>query len=257
MCVTTPERPMGFSSIAELRDDPSSTAPSSDTTLALLHEDRLVDQAHRVADLWLSRCRHREVLAAALPRPDLSSPGHGMGPDTTLAAAGVCTPDVSGEVDAERRPLLLPTVRVRALVGCVAGQDTVAAAIGVTFDVDPGCRLELLPPTLTEISAVTILGNLVSNAFDAVRGLGPRHRRRVAVLITDVEHRLLLRVTDGGGGTGGLSTEALRQTGYSTKNGHSGLGLAIVDELAREAGGLLTLTSSRAGTVAEVTVPYV
>jgi len=101
---------------------------------------------------------------------------------------------------------------------------------------------------------VTVLGNLVDNAFDAVSG---REDRRVSVHVEGDRHHLRLVVGDSGPG---LTTEQAvhaLERGWTTKaaaeGGGRGVGLALVSQIARRQQGGVVIGRSELGG-AELTV---
>ena len=87
---------------------------------------------------------------------------------------------------------------------------------------------------------MTILGNLIHNATEAVYDL-PRERRRVSVLIAGDAGELMIRVRDWGPGISLDARERIFHAGYSTKQEHVGVGLALVRSVVSRAGGRVGL----------------
>jgi two-component system CitB family sensor kinase len=108
---------------------------------------------------------------------------------------------------------------------------------------------------------VTVLGNLVDNAVDAVAdGAGSGHPRgRVTVQLRGDGSDLRLVVTDTGPGIPAELLDEVFVDGYSTKEPRiggmrRGVGLALVHRLVRRAGGTIVV-SAPAGARFEVTLP--
>ncbi|GAB2963788.1 sensor histidine kinase [Amycolatopsis acidiphila] len=123
------------------------------------------------------------------------------------------------------------------LAALLLAKVTIAAERGVRLTVSPDSHLDL-PPVATS-SLLSVLGNLIDNAVEAVSG-GPEPRV-VGVQLSDAGTELRMVVTDTGPG---IPDEALRQIfvdGYSTKSARGGmrrgLGLALVHRLVHQAGG--------------------
>ena len=96
---------------------------------------------------------------------------------------------------------------------------------------------------------MTIVGNLLENAFDAVGALEPA-RRRVHLTIVDDAQTLLIRVSDRGPGVSDGRAQLIER-GFSTKTGHAGVGLALVHDAATAAGGTFDVR----GSTFTVTIP--
>jgi two-component system CitB family sensor kinase len=94
---------------------------------------------------------------------------------------------------------------------------------------------------------VTVLGNLIDNALDAVAG-GPD--RRVAVHLDATAAGLAVTVGDSGPGLEADGAEQVLQRGWTTKADDGtphGVGLALVGQVARRHGGTVTIGSSELG----------
>ncbi len=134
---------------------------------------------------------------------------------------------------------------------------TVAAERGVEVMLDPESRM--LTGARDPTALVTILGNLVDNAVDAVAG-GPSDRqpRQVIVHIEESDQVVSISVSDTGPGIPQDQLEQVFVDGYSTKTPraglHRGVGLALVHRLVLRAGGSIVVTS-QAGARFDVTLP--
>jgi signal transduction histidine kinase len=99
-----------------------------------------------------------------------------------------------------------------------------------------------------------MLGNLIDNAIDAaIEGAGAGGRPLVTVTARVDGGELLLRVTDTGTGVDPATIREVFRRGWTTKSEGRGLGLALVEQAARRAGGTVGLDRA-AGGGAEFTV---
>ena len=128
------------------------------------------------------------------------------------------------------------------LAALLLGKTAQANERGVELVVSQESRLDdgLLPSSLPARDLVTILGNLIDNAVDAVQGgVGPRVT--VTALTEESGAELILRVCDTGPGVDPDHAEAVFQRGFTTKpsgSGGRGLGLALVSQaVATDVGG--------------------
>src|SRR5206468_3279564 len=91
---------------------------------------------------------------------------------------------------------------------------------------------------------LTILGNLVDNAFEAVSGAGGAGR--MSVTVVDDDDAVTVRVADNGPGIPREVTDSIYRDGYTTKPAvgptRRGLGLAIVHRLVQRLDGTITIT---------------
>lgn len=148
----------------------------------------------------------------------------------------------------------LRQIRPPVIAGLVWGETSIARQKGVTLRLDGRSSLTELPARLRETEAVSIIGNLLQNAFDAVAGL-PASRRRVTLLISESTHSLLIRVRDWGVGLSEETVPDLLEYGVSTKPGHDGVGLAVVAAIATAAGGHVKVEPRTIGTAFDVVIP--
>ena len=157
--------------------------------------------------------------------------------------------------------LLADDVRARigppVVAALLLAKMTVAAERGVEVTLDPESRM--LTGARDHTALLTVLGNLVDNAVDAVAaGPGDRQPRQVIVRIEETDREVILSVSDTGPG---IPPDQLAQVfvdGYSTKAPrgglHRGVGLALVHRLVLRAGGSIVVTS-KTGARFEVRLP--
>ncbi|GGM35586.1 ATP-binding protein [Dactylosporangium sucinum] len=120
-----------------------------------------------------------------------------------------------------------------ALAALLLGKSAQAAERGVELVVDEESRLD--EAALPSRDLITVVGNLVDNALEAVAGTDPP--RRVTVLVRQDDGEVLVRVGDTGPGLPAEHvTDAFRR-GWSTKREGRGLGLALVGQVVRRYGG--------------------
>jgi len=119
--------------------------------------------------------------------------------------------------------------------------------------VEEGSRLEPLPDRINAEDLVTILGNLIDNAFDATReaiekdALISPARRKIEVSISDFGNEVILEVIDQGCGLPeNMSVTALVKRGVSSKDNQTrGVGLYLVSELALRYQGELEMANNK------------
>ncbi|MFE6859914.1 ATP-binding protein [Nocardia sp. NPDC057668] len=129
-----------------------------------------------------------------------------------------------------------------AVVALLLGKVEQAAENGVELTVTGDTLLDSTDP-LTAHEMVTLLGNLIDNALDAV---GHDEDSWVEVTVRRDEPQepgepteLLVRVADSGPGMSEEVFTRATERGYSTKTDHHGLGLALVRRLVARHGGEL------------------
>jgi anti-sigma regulatory factor (Ser/Thr protein kinase) len=120
---------------------------------------------------------------------------------------------------------------------------------------EPGSRLRRLPSTLNVLDLVTVVGNCVTNALEAAAAQSGE-RRRVQLKIAAYDDLLELSVRDWGPGVQGRTLDDLCRLGSSTKQGHHGMGLALVREIVENQGGTLDLESEPDGVRLLIALPW-
>ncbi len=146
------------------------------------------------------------------------------------------------------------------LTALLLAKITVAAERDVAVVLDPQSRLDLVD--VDDMPLVSVIGNLIDNAVDAVvddpRTLGRSPRGSVTVLIGRDGRDVHLRVVDTGPGIEPAHLQEVFVDGYSTKEPRAGMrrgiGLALVHRLVTRAGGRIHV-SSPDGACFEVTLP--
>ncbi|MFF7753073.1 ATP-binding protein [Streptomyces sp. NPDC007971] len=132
------------------------------------------------------------------------------------------------------------------LAALLVGKATVAAERGVALWVSERTRLpdRLIDPR----GLVTVVGNLVDNALDAVGGT---LHARVEVELRAEGRTVVLRVRDTGPGIPEDQRESIFTEGWSTKkppaHGKRGLGLSLVRRLAERQGGSAAVGAADGG----------
>ncbi len=132
------------------------------------------------------------------------------------------------------------------LAALLVGKATVAAERGVALWVSDRTRLpdRLIDPR----GLVTVVGNLVDNALDAVGGTP---HARVEVELRAEGRTAVLRVRDTGPGIPAEQRELVFTEGWSTKkppaHGKRGIGLSLVRRLAERQGGSVAVTEADGG----------
>jgi sensor histidine kinase regulating citrate/malate metabolism len=146
------------------------------------------------------------------------------------------------------------TIQHRILAGLLIAEVSIAQQRGIRLELDPRSKIAALPGHLAEADAVSIVSNLLDNAFDAVQDVEPA-RRRVRLLVRRREAETVIRVRDWGVGLGGLRPADLVSHGYSTKPAHCGAGLALVADIVAAADGRLEVQGRTQGAEFVAAVP--
>lgn len=123
-----------------------------------------------------------------------------------------------------------------AISGFLVAEAVTAGNSGIELKVDRRSRIRSLPTTLGELDAITILGNLIRNAVEAVSEMRGA-RRRISVFLSDLDGEVVFRVRDWGPGIPPEELTRIFESGYSTKSEHAGIGLSLVRNMVARSGG--------------------
>ncbi len=129
-----------------------------------------------------------------------------------------------------------------------------AEAKNIEMEVAVECSLRELP--LTPHEASSLLGNLIDNALGAVEGKTGAGTR-VKVKITCEQGLYLIIVGNTGDPIVPEVREDIFKAGFTTKEGHSGLGLSIVQDIVSKYRGDISISSSAEETTFTVIIPVI
>lgn len=180
---------------------------------------------------------------------------HTVGGLLDLGEAEQARAFVSGVADTSRSlgEGLRGRIEPPELAALILAKITVAAEQDVHVAVSEDSRLR--EPVLATQDLLTIVGNLLDNAVDAVAGLpGPRE----VTLTLDDSSGVFVAVTDTGPGVPAEAVGDVVRDGYTTKvprpGMRRGLGLALVARIVRRAGGTMDVFAGPGGRF-EVWIP--
>jgi len=148
--------------------------------------------------------------------------------------------EVSGHQELVR--ILTRAVADPVLAGLLLGKFNQAREQKIDFVIDPDSTLAELPGEMARDLLVTILGNLLDNAFDAVREQADE-RRQVHLSFTDLGRDLIFEVEDSGPGVAPELADTIFNKGISSKGNNSrGFGLFLARQALDRLGGDFTFS---------------
>ncbi|TOG84564.1 histidine kinase [Vibrio parahaemolyticus] len=159
---------------------------------------------------------------------------------------------------------LRDTIKDPLIAGMLLGKTERARELGLQLVVEEGSRLDPLSEWLNSEDLVTILGNLIDNAFDATLSVirnesnVASERRNIEVSVSDYGNEVILEVSDRGCGLPeNIEPQTLFKKGISTKSRQNrGVGLHLVNQLAtRYHGHVEMLPNTEYGTRITVYLP--
>jgi two-component system cit operon sensor histidine kinase CitA len=142
------------------------------------------------------------------------------------------------------------------LCGLLIGKFYRARELDLELEFDSGCELNELPSCLTDVEWLSIVGNLLDNAFDAVLAAHPEHGK-VVLFLSDAGEELIIEVADNGTGVAPALRDRLFERGVSSRgNPERGIGLYLVKSYVERAAGTITVEDNLPqGTIISVFVP--
>jgi two-component system CitB family sensor kinase len=250
---------LGFS--GPVADVLAGRAAASDLALAVggrvlvLNQMPVVNRGHRIG--WVTTVRDRTELADLTRQLDrwrsttdlLRSQAHEFS-NRMHTVAGLIElgeyDEVAAFVRTESRARQGWTERVVSKVAdapvaaMLVAKGSRSTELGVTFDLDEGTRLGPLPEHVSA-DVLTVLGNLVDNAMEAVAAAGGS----VSALLREGGGVVELVVTDDGPGLPEGAEDRVFVQGFTTKGtaepGGRGWGLALCRMVCERRGGTLTV----------------
>lgn len=133
------------------------------------------------------------------------------------------------------------------LGGILLGFYNRAKELKIQFQVDRDSSLQAIPSHIDQSHLVSILGNLITNAFESVEK-NEEENKIVRFFVTDLGDDVVFEIEDSGLGIHDKYIPHIFQKGFTTKLGEKrGYGLAKVEELTQELNGSLALEKGQWG----------
>ena len=146
--------------------------------------------------------------------------------------------------------------KIPAVCGLLIGKLSKSHELGLQLNFDPACQLSALPKTITEIEFMSILGNLLDNAFNASLK-NPLGNKNVLLYLSDATNEIVLEVSDQGCGIDEKIRDSIFQPGVTSQNPKEhGIGLHLVATYTQKANGYITFDNNQPyGTIFSVFIP--
>ncbi|WP_294610427.1 sensor histidine kinase [uncultured Gilliamella sp.] len=146
--------------------------------------------------------------------------------------------------------------KVPAICGLLIGKYSKAHEIGLQLIFDPACQLNSLPAAITETEFMSILGNLLDNAFNAClkNSLGDK---TIFLYLNDATDEIVLEVSDQGCGVDDSIRDSIFEPGVTSQNAKEhGIGLHLVSTYVKKANGYITFEDNEPyGTIFSIFIP--
>ena len=135
------------------------------------------------------------------------------------------------------------------VAGCILGKYSRAKELKIRLDVDRDSSFSDVPESISREKIVSILGNLLENAFQAVAKQASSNRV-VNLSLTDLGNDLIFEVEDSGNGIADAVSGRIFEKGVSTSDKlGKGMGLYMIKDMLRYLNGHITVEDSGLGGV--------
>ena len=132
-----------------------------------------------------------------------------------------------------------------SVAALLIGKSCRAAELGVRLTLDPASHLGADPRCLPAPAMITVLGNLIENAFDAFAQTPGRTLHEVSVSVREGEQGLILSVDDNACGMSDEVRRHLFERGATSKGKGHGTGLYLVKQIVDAYHGDIRVESTR------------
>ncbi|MFT4415441.1 ATP-binding protein [Fredinandcohnia humi] len=141
--------------------------------------------------------------------------------------------------------ILLEQIHDHKVQAILLGKIGKASEHKIKFTIDPNSFLKALPEHIDLSKLITILGNIIDNAFEEVM---KSDSKEVTFFTTDIGNDIVFEVADKGNGIHVENQSDIFSKGFSTKDGKNrGFGLASVKQVVTELNGTIEIQNLRSG----------
>ncbi|PEJ56753.1 histidine kinase [Bacillus sp. AFS002410] len=143
------------------------------------------------------------------------------------------------------------------VAGLLLGKISLANELKVDFNIDYNSSFVNVPKEVNREDLITIIGNLLNNAFDAVLETN-KSEKFVSLFLTDLGDDLVIEIEDNANGIPDELIDEIFEYGVTSKDQshNSGIGLHLVQRLLHKLNGQITFHSNEhGGTTFIVAIP--
>ena len=146
--------------------------------------------------------------------------------------------------------------KVPAVCGLLIGKYSKSHEIGLKLMFDPACQLNALPNSITETEFMSILGNLLDNAFNASLK-NDRGNKTIYLYLSDATDEIVLEISDQGCGIDEKIRDSIFKPGVTSQDTKEhGIGLHLVLTYIKKANGYITFEDNEPyGAIFSVFIP--
>ncbi|MDY0404366.1 sensor histidine kinase [Virgibacillus sp. 179-BFC.A HS] len=158
------------------------------------------------------------------------------------------------DIHVDQNKLVFEHIKDKTIQAILLGKISKASEKKIHFTIDQNSSLEEVPKNVDMFHLVTILANLIDNAFEAVE---QNEEKQVTFFATDLGKDIIIEIADNGPGIDTEKSSHIFELGFSTKNGADrGYGLASVKKIIDELEGVIEVHNQPdAGALFTVFIP--
>ena len=144
----------------------------------------------------------------------------------------------------------------KTVAALILGKMSRCRELNIDFRLDKSSFVPSNSTFLTSNAFVTVIGNLLENAIEAINAK-PKEQgvRELSLLIHEDERSLMITVDDSGEGMTPEEIERVRQGGYSSKGQYRGTGTRLIRSILEASGGEMQIDSEK-GVGTSITVCF-
>lgn len=164
---------------------------------------------------------------------------------------------ITGAYESQQHILSTVTNKIKdpTIAGLILGKFSRAKELDINIRIDELTNLRMKHGNIESDVLVTIIGNLVENAMEAV-SRSNSEEKLVHIRMEESDARIEVEVRDTGQGIAEEDINKMFTRGYTTKEGSQGVGLAIVKQIVKRLNGQIMVSSElNEGTLFTVVLP--
>lgn len=139
---------------------------------------------------------------------------------------------------------IIGRIENRMLAALILGKISRAKEYNIELNLVPSSYVPVHSKFLSSYALVTIVGNLIENAIDAINALEDKSApREITLSIVENQDNLLITVDDTGIGMSEKVINKLLQGRYSTKGINHGTGMTLIKQIVNDCGGHISIES--------------
>lgn len=159
----------------------------------------------------------------------------------------------TSEIEQGQMSILVRQLKSPELVGILLGKMSIAQESSISLRINPNSHLEELPFYFDSKSIITVVGNIILNAIDALK-TSNINNKLIEIYISD-HSNINIVIKNNGPKISDENLLKIFDSGVSTKGEDIGIGLFLVKNLVTSAGGTINVNSTDEITTFSVLIP--